>query len=197
MEKLDLPIFYPYENEDQDELLVIRGHHLKNLKNFYLEYLKGSTSPRDFAVKTTSSLPSCGEQYTKDVLGSTTEERTQFEKHLEGVYSKFANLPGYQPVELVEGLPDDICRGCAVGRHCRDINDGHVENRGILVDRAAIDNFLFDAKGASLKYKRGIDIVTEFNTAIFPDAPPQQVRGIKTSLGSVRIIMTYQNTNIL
>ncbi len=158
--------------------LIIRGHHLANLYTYY--YLnKGSTDAgiiADHAQKFVQELLNTpkSQAYVRDVLGSTPEQNQRFAKQYEEVIKRFMTLPDNYPLELVEDIPDDICAGCAIGKHCRELGDITTPDRGFI--------------DMLLKYtdpeKSAITMQTEM--AYFSNAAPKEVRRFKTEAGSIR-----------
>lgn len=166
----------------------IRGHHIRHYKK-----LANNESPANLASHLGYMIRGRNVEYAVDVLGRRPAEAIKFIKHLENVFNIFVSAPASHPVELLE-TPGDICGGCIIGRHCHDVSDGVTENRAIIEDRAAIDQFLSRGDVVSEETNRIFTFEQSYHTAVFSGVPPQQVRKISTIVGDLRTILTYGST---
>ncbi len=176
--------------------VIIRGHHLGNYRIFYKKHLQGTTTPSEFAYQQmlVNKYQGSDREYVEDVLGLGAKQQAKFLNNTEKVFSRFTKLSDNHPAELVEGVPDDICRGCAIGNHCRKAGMPGIDNIGIMSDRLCIDDFISYADLAERWFDRKIELSAVFETAQFLDSPDQQVRRIITTIGSLRTIMAYYLT---
>ena len=61
----------------------------------------------------TSNIP-----YIEDVLGTSQEEVKKFKSNYQRFLVNILSADDEQPITLVEGQRDDVCKGCATGNHC-------------------------------------------------------------------------------
>ena len=186
----DLPLSNPLHKVVSPIPLVIRGHHLEHIHNFYYLYTwGGKRTTTEFAQQVVESVTTsyADASYVIDVLGKTPEEANRFRQQTETVVRRFVELPDDYPLELVEGVPDDICGGCAIGKHCRKLYQGKSGADVIDEDRKWIDWFV----DYSQYYSENVNILTIKETATFSDAEPQEVRRIRTTVGAIRNAMPF------
>lgn len=167
--------------------LVLRGHHLNIIYTYYAR--KGKRTPTQFlgqfseqVVKKVSDLSVRDQPYTLDVLGESPDETRRFKKQVETVIRRFIELPDDYPLELVEGIPDDICAGCAIGEHCRKLYLAKGSTNAIEEDRDWIHYFVDESHYPD----SNVAVSVQRETAYFSDAEPQQVRRIRTTVGTMR-----------
>jgi hypothetical protein len=108
---------------------IIRAHHLShyrflvkpNHENWHSRNIRLPLSPKEVAEnkirKDVEADTRSG--YSQDVLGPSTESADKFTKKIEVIFDRFLILPDKHPVEIAEEIPDDICKACAVGDHCK------------------------------------------------------------------------------
>lgn len=192
-------------NEFADQKpFVIRAHHLRNYASLINDDL---LSPEILAMGERGSLELEVEfyitrmaeldgqlreealkkiMYCLDVIGNSPESADRHEERIRAVYEKFVSLPDDYPAELTEEVPDAICETCALGIHCRT---------GTFVSRLSgddprikesqyLDEFLQIIKRLNLPKP-----VISYEIARFPNANPEQVRRIKTTLGTVKKVL--------
>ena len=186
------------ENVDQKPF-IIRAHHF-----FYFAWLVNQydVTPQKLAKRmiswTKSSLgyilasPASQrkqkeqeeKEYEEDVLGVDLEHADENEKHLIRTFEDFLGLPDNYPSEIVEGIPDIICAGCAVGKHCRTFQGENTD----------MDEFLRRVSGINhINRLRGSELLPELaiqKQILFFDAEPLSVRKISTTLGTVKKVLT-------
>lgn len=171
--------------------LVLRGHHLELIHDFYYPFVWGrKRTTTQFAEHVAEVVADSYDDpsYAVDVLGRTSKEARRFKRQTAAVVRRFIELPDEYPLELVEGVPDDICAGCAVGEHCRKLYQGGHDNPDIIdEDRKWISWFV----NYSYYYSDNVRVSVEQETAYFSDAEPQEVRRIKTKVGAIRNAMPY------
>ncbi|MDO8621414.1 MAG: hypothetical protein Q7R31_04020 [Candidatus Levybacteria bacterium] len=181
---------------DGSKPFVIRGHHLKDfafliraenpveyaaeharytrfrVENYF--YLAIGNSPDIEPLDVFRNL-----KYFHELFGFSTEDADRVEKYNRQTDEQFLNLPDNHPAEIVEGIPDILCEGCARGiaNHCRksDILSG---------DGAFLDAFLENLDELNLPKPT----ITQ-EPAKFSDGEPQRARRIKTTIGAVKKIL--------
>lgn len=179
---------------------VIRGHHL-----FYFAWLlnEHDATPQRLAGRMISWAESSSgyildvpasqrkqkeqeeKEYEEDVLGVDLVHANEFKRHLIQTFGDFLRLPDNYPAEIVEEVPDIICAGCAVGRHCRTI-EGAKETRYLDALLSRVDGINY------LRRLRGEDQLPELviqKRTIFAVAAPNK-RKIETTLGVVKSVLT-------
>lgn len=123
-------------------------------------------------------------EYEEDVLGVDLKHANEFERHLIQTFEDFLRLPDNHPAEIVE-VPDIICTGCAVGRHCRTVVGAE--------ETKYLDAFLRRVDGINyLMRLRGEDQLPELviqKQTISAVAAPNK-RKIETTLGVVKSVLT-------
>ncbi|MEK7450914.1 MAG: hypothetical protein AAB662_03200 [Patescibacteria group bacterium] len=175
---------------------VIRGHHLKDFA-----YLISAENPTKYAAEHASRMRFLAENYFylaignspniepldvprnlgyfHELFGFSTEDADRVESYNKQTDEKFLNLPDNHPAEIVEGIPDIICQGCAkgIGKHC-------YKSDALSADGAFLDVFLENLDALNLPKPT----VTQ-ELARFSDAKPQEVRRIKTTIGAIKKIL--------
>lgn len=163
--------------------LVLRGHHLLNLyEHIYWTYWGGQESIAEFAKASAKAIKEDYNNfpgYTEDVLGKNHEHEAKFLADTEDVVRRFMELPDDYPLEIVEGIPDDICKACAVGAHCRTFGDGRLFGE----DRKWMDWIVPFSQEMS-NTNPTLEVTKE--VASFSDAGPVEVRRVKTTVGMIR-----------
>lgn len=189
-----------FESEPKRESLdqkpfVIRGHHLPHFALLVNRWQYGDTPQRLARRMRVDVERSCypndndvrqeKEGYAQDVLGVGLGQADRFEKHLTRTFEEFLRLPDNHPAEIVEEVPDIICAGCAVGKHCRTVG-GTEETRYLDVFLSRVDGINY------LRRLRGEDQLPELviqKQTIFAVAAPNK-REIETTLGLVKRVLT-------
>lgn len=187
---------------------VIRGHHLPYFASLVNRWQYGDT-PQRLARHVISDTGSPGnyyndaesrqrrkkqEEYAQDVLGVGLEQADRFEKHLARTFEHFLHLPDNCPTEIVEEIPDIICAGCAIGKHCYPSRLDIIPTL-VTGDTECIDAFLRRVGGiiwlSKLRGENQLPELTIQKQALFSDAEPN-VRKINTTLGVVKKVLTRQ-----
>ncbi len=164
---------------------VIRGHHLR-----YYTLLVMGTSPSELAgtIRRSTENPSLEVQYVDDVLGPGGNQADRFEENLRTTFKTFLDLPDSCLAEIVEGIPDTICGGCAIGEHCRKLFDNdQVGKRRFEKDGRIIDSVLEDLGILNLPKP-----IISREKAHFSDTKPHQVRRLKTTVGAIKKIFKHE-----
>lgn len=159
-----------YESNGQQSF-VIRAHHLGLFKQLLRRVgatggILNPTSPINLAEQGMPSKSLKRDYYVLDKYGSTSESTDKKVKHDRETFEKFLALPDDHPVEIIEGgLPDEICKGCIVGEHCRKSPRGeslkisligkfikyyHVRRFPLGTDQVDFDLFLIGMKKLNL-----------------------------------------------
>lgn len=109
------------EFDETDKPLVIRGHHLITLINFFNEFQDLSVDYRVYfeIESTVAAVKSREFEYQRDVLGPNSLSETIFRLKNRDLYERLLNLPDNYPVQIVAGKPDSICETCIYGKHCK------------------------------------------------------------------------------
>jgi len=130
-------------------------------------------------------------KYAEDVLGSCGNRK--FEDNFRAALEIFSHLPDSHPAEVVEGIPDIICAGCAIGKHCRRLfNEGPSMNGKIhKKDERDMDSFL-----RNLDYLNLPKPIIISEEACFPDAESQIVRRVRTTIGVIRKVYREGNSPV-
>jgi hypothetical protein len=179
-------------NEILEIPVVLRGHHLQHINSFYYYYYwygRKKETLVQFTERLVESVIAAYSEptYALDVLGRTPEEAERFRHQAEETIKRFVELPDDHSLELVEGVPDDICAGCAIGNHCRLLNETGAGMNNITGDRKWVDWFV----AYSNAYSDNVEISIQEETADFSDSEPQTVRRIRTTVGAIRNVMPY------
>lgn len=202
------PYLNPVQTESGEVIepkpFVIRGHHLIQFAVLINKHgvtpqglAKGIRSIterplRDYSVTTTVTRQKAEKSYMQDVLGKGLRYARKYEEHLTQTFNEFLRLPDNHPAKIVEEIPDIICVGCAVGKHCYP---SRLDIAPTLVteDTRYVDEFLRRVDGINwLSKLRGEDQLPELaiqKQTIFPDAEPN-ARKINTTLGVVKEVLT-------
>jgi hypothetical protein len=139
------------ENVQEIEPIIIRGHHLDILEKILIINHRLSQKDKERIIYNANSdlmngiefyyeKSPDGASYKKDVIGTTQEEENKFISDYQQFLLKILSLPDEYPIKIVTGKPDDICKLCAIGKHCRE-SDGSTDQK------VAIWFFGKDAKG--------------------------------------------------
>lgn len=167
------------ENVEQKPF-VIRGHHLE----LYSRIAWRNRVPSGLAELTIKEWEdtqrlmqkSNGKAtYLKDVLGSSIHEARRFKGNKKEAYEGFLQLSNDHPIEIVEGVPDNICYGCAIGKHCRTASQ-------FGGDRLYVNKFI------NYLNKHGLPKpAIVFENILFVDTKKsRQTRRVKTTVGVVK-----------
>ena len=132
-------------------------------------------------------------EYAQDVLGLSPEDADKFQQHTRQAYETFLALPDNHPAEIVEGIPDILCEGCAIGKHCRRLLNelGH-KPHSLTGDGEGIWAFLLILKILNSQREDEEELLQptiSYEQAHFSDAEPQQVRRVKTTIGTIRRVL--------
>lgn len=181
------------ENSNQDPL-VFRAHHLKLIRPLLVGGygFDGIASPTQLAKSIridTQKAPQT--DYVQDVLGPSSETAYGYETNATRVFETLLSLPKDYPVDLVEGIPDIICKGCVIGDHCRQrypypltFNTDQLESDGW-----SLDAFIETVNSLNLPKPT---ITTE--QVCFSDAKPQEARRLKTTIDVIeRVLVSTTN----
>ncbi len=181
---------------NEQEPFVIRAHHLI----FYEPVVKGISSPssvvRDIRsyIRDSQKESFKPKKYAKDVLGSGWDQDLNFVEIFKKALSTFlVDLPDNSPAEIVEGRPDAICNGCAIGEHCRQLfNNGYHEGESSFEkDKKYIDLFLNKLRDLNLPQP-----ITSHEQTVFPDAGPLQTRRVRTTIGAIKTVLREKNFSV-
>lgn len=165
---------------------IIRGHHLRYyailINRRYLSppvmaaFLILSIGPPVLEIKQSRR------EYVKDVLGSSLKQTYRFGRNSSRAFREFLRLPDNYPVEIVEGVPDAICAGCAAGEHCRRLiqfKKNAIVDDGVNMDKLVKNLDLLNLPKPTISLEE----------ASFSDADPQQVRRLRTTIGVVKMVL--------
>jgi hypothetical protein len=181
----------------EEEPFIIRGHHL----DFFIDLnskeraeatamvIQGTTALRRIAEDVLPLTTETENQlaYAHDVIGPP-ERSEEFISSLSAVFNRFVMLPDEAPVELVEGIKDEICQTCAVGNHCTRLYLWHDDiPAGVLVDWNNLRIFLEKSNDLNLSSL----IEEKIEKASFTDSDEDiPVRRLQTTAGVVRSVMS-------
>lgn len=210
MLKVESPIFLSAYKEseeiDAQKPFVIRGHHLRE----YASLISNRDTPSELAehmriniqnVLQSNPTGSPAEKYAQDIF-ETSAQADAFEDNSRVAFETFLNLPDNYPAEIVEGLPDVICAGCAIGKHCRRvINKGLLPENTLELDTMYVDSFLKGINSIKCYSKVSgieqlIQTTTAYEQAHFSDAEPQHVRRIKTTFGTIKQVLKQTDSKV-
>jgi hypothetical protein len=193
---------------------VIRAHHLEEFRSIiehksYSEFPESSYifSPEEMAQKVLSVTKAYPDKKTKqDVLGSCPESENKFVEHLQKTYKKFLALPNDYPAEIVEGIADERCKGCAVGESCRELPSNQADYYGPGLFNQ-IEKWQFLRKFPHGEDTKSFNLFIKVSKKIYPDMSNliiikekisylnskkiQRVRRLKTTIGVVKQVITY------
>lgn len=134
------------------EPFVVRSHHMRNIANALaaiskidegeidkqLAALGEYVRDRVHALKMraseihTENLMEADAEYAKDLLGSDTSHSQKFIDGNIVFYRQVLELPADHPVRIETNARDEICKSCAVGKHCQNgIREEAIENEMI------------------------------------------------------------------
>lgn len=170
---------------------VIRGHHLPYFVSLVRkvgnEVMTPQERAKDIRVKIkalTDFSPSKSIEaafdmfhmlnYTDDVIGNTDESADRYERFLKEVFESFLSLPDDYPAELAENKKDAMCEACTVGNHCSQ-NTNSVSPG----EKEPINEFLEKVSLLNLPKPEIVSIVQG----------PNQLRRVKTTLGTIREVL--------
>ena len=139
--------------------------------------------------------PMYWQYYMTDIMGTSDEQKNSFKASTILLFQGFKDLPPEYPVELVEGIKDDICNRAVTGEgaHCTARYTGLEGN----IDRLAADSYGLDTflqKARSLTLQLEDQITTSHTTAEFTDADPVVVRVLSTTADVVRKVLSKWNS---
>lgn len=173
---------------------VIRGHHLEDYQQ--------ATMSRDVSrlakimknnilllwQQSRYNIQSRSVKYAIDVIGSW-HQADKFEEQYKIALKTFLQLPGNYPTEITEGIPDKICEGCVIGKHCRRLfTDEYVSKSIFKNDEEYIETFLEGLNSLNLPKP-----VIAYGQAYFSDAEPQEARRVRTTADVVRKVLKATN----
>jgi hypothetical protein len=184
------------ESQNNRTPYTFRGHNLvfawnlthgqqpekiaKSIKEFYSEVKKHPELYTEAIVNA-----------ARDTIGNTPLEEANYEKTLTGVLQEFNELPDDHPIELVSGLPDNICSACIFGSHCKTKISEVRKMSMIDHDQEVLTVFVNEAQ--LLGQANGL--ATFQREASFTDSKPETVEGILTTAGVVKHILRYAPIN--
>ncbi len=112
--------------------LEIRGHHLSVITEFLydiekrgftvsqsVDELVDQLNNRRNSVRGTVRSKIDDIMYVNDVIGVSKQQEEAFKKAQAEFYRNFFLLPPDYPVRILVDEPDDLCRTCVVGNHCK------------------------------------------------------------------------------
>ncbi len=177
--------------EEQPAPFRIRGHHLDQ----YIYLIAGSETPESTALgqkKAALRYLKHGlkdrifdfVKYAVDVIGLTPWQARHFVRNQQTVFEEFLSLLPEHPIELVEGVRDEICNGCIYGFHCK-VRYPDERTDTVAIDGRGIDTFFNKAKSLSLDE----DIIFDSEKAKFSDTHPTNVRILKTSMATLKTVL--------
>lgn len=112
------------EQEPVTKPIEIRGHHIFNLaEELYDMRILGRDIPG-----TVSHYVDClkdptandyDPEYSADVIGSNNESEALYRQSKVDFLKRIFSFPDGYPVKILSDEPDDACRLCAVGEHCK------------------------------------------------------------------------------
>src|SRR3989344_7045424 len=129
-------------------------------------------------------------EYTHDVLGSSSESADRNEEYTRQTFETFLTLPESHPAEIAEGIPDVICKGCAIGEHCRRMYSLENGSENLRSDREYLTFFIDVMKNMSCFDIPRPTIIIE--QAHFSDSKsPQRIRKVKTTMGVAKKVLAF------
>lgn len=158
---------------------VIRGHRLR----VYADLIKHNIDPLELSLLYVEDVGLHAKkskreaEYSKDMLGFPSQA-DNFIQQTASTFKTFSQLPSDYPVQIVEGINDNICEWCVVGKHCRKLE----EFAGDSVD---IDSFVKKLDKFHLQKP-----VISYESAFFSDQKQlKQVRRVETTAGIVKQVI--------
>lgn len=183
---------------------VIRGHHLPSYALLVRWHPQaGFISPERLAANQTDGFvnelnrmlenPELFRKeaivYFKDVVGVTEEEAEWHYQQGLNIFRTFTKLPDAYPIDLVEGIKDEICNGCVIGNHCT-LKNNPFGNRGTVGgDAQSLDMLIVVARELNLEQ----DLTISAGIACFSDAEDMNVRIIKTTADTLKRILALSS----
>lgn len=126
------------------------------------------------------------------MLGISVRQGAEFREHQKALFASFLKLPDNHPIEIVEATPDDICRGCAIGKHCQMLYGDNLNSFNyIKEDGSYLDEFIGNLDLLNLPKP-----TISHEEAHFSDAGPQRVRRIRIELGIVKQVLKENNSSL-
>ena len=124
--------------------------------------------------------------YVQDVYGKSKEKADEVKQKTIQTFETFLSLPKDYPVEIVEGIPDALCQGCAIGEHCRKLfrEDSIFKLNVLKGDGIFMDHFLKELRNLDMPKP----IITQ-EKVHFLDAQPQNARRMLTTVGITREVI--------
>lgn len=178
---------------------VIRAHHLPNYTSVVMGDNPSTLAKRSRlrieddrrkSLLTIDGINSKPAKYGWDVLG-TADQADNFEENTRLAFETFLHLPNSYPAAIVEGIPDVLCNGCAIGEHCRRLfnNDYHEGGSTLRADMSWTDLFLERLNELNLPKP----IIIQEQTS-FSDTGYQKVRRVITTIGTIKEVLQKSET---
>ncbi len=116
------------EDQSVEKPFTIRGHHLEQFV-----YLLGmhNLDPKKFGKNLAEGTKNREEGYMEypnyktDIIGNTPEEMDLYIQRNIELAERFLNLPDDYPVKIIFGKPDEICKTCIIGNHCKIVSNNY------------------------------------------------------------------------
>ena len=186
-----VPEIEPAQEITEPVPFVIRSHHLRLFRDLikhsrYDDLPHDSDailSPKERAAKSRAAIKG-PEEYVHDVLGSSLESANRTEEYYRQTFETFLSLPEDHQVEIVENVPDIICKGCAIGEHCYEMYDYEHRYYKSSPDQINLDSFI-----KAIRYLGFPEPTITKTLAHFSNAKPQEVRKIKTTMSVVKQVL--------
>lgn len=181
----------------------IRGHHLRLYRNLMtaLDAQERASLLRGYIENDRKEgLKSPGMpgnaykvEYANDVIGPP-ERGEAYQEYLKKMFQEFVALPDDAPVEVTEGIKDNLCFGCALGKHCvRKFVDGNPNFSILREDQEAVSQLLQDVEGMQSEQQESLANIS-WETMTFADTTePEKVRRVSMKAGTVKKILAAHN----
>lgn len=157
---------------------VIRGQHLEHYAKLLNEWGENPNS------ETLLDRMVCIKISLKNSINPGNKIKTEHE--LKKTYKRFMILPPDYPVEIVEGIEDEICK-VSMGKNdgpCA-MRNGNYHIDGFGMDNNGLNKFMQKARKLGLT-----DAISPgFETAEFSDANPVRVRTYKMEAGVLKTVL--------
>ena|SRR3989344_2523801 len=203
MLKIESPVLNLSTGEEKGEIVdrkpfIIRGHHLRDYANLINKWYLSPEIVAALLVLEIRMLASeiknpkdprgqSKRKYAEDVIGTSLKQSFRFGKNYSQALSQFLRLADDHPIEIVEGIPDNMCGACIIAEHCKrlthDLGEGRATN-ALEGDRWYTEKFIATLDNFSLPKP-----TIAYEQAHFSDSGPQQARRIRTTIGIVRQVL--------
>lgn len=183
---------------NNQEPFKIRGHHLKvyrdlikhrNTREGMCREYDRVWSPEECANRIRSGVEAClDKEYVYDVLGFWSEDSNRFTEQTRKTFERFLNLPNNYPVEIVEEMPDNMCKACIMGEHC---HRNYSREGGELVrERKYLNLFLKTIKDVLYLPKPSI---AKEEVCFIDSEKPHKIIKIKTTMDITRNVLAQSD----